>query len=141
MANGYETAMVNAVVRLEELHILGLVETWRGREDWLRVRRGGEKREETRNLFGEDFIWVEQNRKTFNSRGSRGDGGVGLVVSRAWIGEKGKVKVMRKFCDEDVMWVKVGPWFVCVVYFRPGKKWEESRKRVWRAVVEGVKSF
>ena len=43
------------------------------------------------------------------------------------------------------MWVEVrgecGMWYVCVMYMRPGKRWEERRDRVWEAYVRGVGKF
>jgi hypothetical protein len=152
MAGEQEMEMVKAVMVLERIQVMAVVETMRGREEWRLKREWGEelmrgegKAEECRNAMGEECVWVEWNRKAFNVRGKRGDGGLGLIVKKECIGTQGGVEIQERDSVEDLMWVEVrgacGVWYVCVMYLRPGKRWEERRDRVWEAYVRGVGKF
>ena len=147
-----EVEMVKAVMFLEQIQVLAVVETMKGREEWKLRREWGEKFvgekskvEEDSDEMGEDCVWVEWNRKAFNVRAKKGDGGLGLMVKKECIGEQGGVKIQERDSVEDLMWVEVrgdcGVWYVCVMYMRPGDKWEEKRNRVWEAYVRGVGKF
>ena len=135
MTGKQEREMVKAVMVLEQLQVLAVVETMRGREEWrLRKDWGKElvkemsKGDECRDAMGKDCVWVEWNRKAFNVRGKRGDGGLGLIVKKECIGEQGGVEIQAGDSVEDLMWVEVrgdcGIWYVCVMYMQPGKRWE-----------------
>jgi hypothetical protein len=152
MVGEQEMEMVKAVMVLERIQVMAVVETMRGREEWRLKREWGEelmrgegKAEECRNAMGEECVWVEWNRKAFNVRGKRGDGGLGLIVKKECIGTQGGVEIQERDSVEDLMWVEVrgacGVWYVCVMYLRPGKRWEERRDRVWEAYVRGVGKF
>jgi hypothetical protein len=152
MSAEQEVGMVKAAMILEGLGVMAVVETWRGRDEWMLKRELGEDflkhREggsENRSLLGGDCVWVEWNRKAFNVRGKKGDGGLGLAVSKECLGAEGVVEVQEGDSVEDLMWVRVdgrmGVWFVCVMYMRPGSRWEDSRARVWQAYVKGVSKF
>jgi hypothetical protein len=102
--SGQEMEMIKAVMILERIEILAVVETLRGRDNWLRNRGGAEEgqgqggaeeNEDTSEDFGEDCIWVEWNRKAFNVRGKKGDGGLGLIVNKRCVGSDGEVKIQR----------------------------------------------
>lgn len=145
--NAWGVGEIRARLDGENLDFLAVVETWRGRDVWLRraeceVVGVDMPVQDTRSLFGDDYVWLEWNRQSFHPSGLRGDGGLGLLV-RARVGE---ARVIREACVEDIMWVEVKEpagivWFLAVVYLRPGGKWAEWREKVRRALIAGVQRF
>ena len=61
------------------------------------------KEKEDRDAMGEDCVWVEWNRKAFNVRGKKGDGGLGLIVKKECIGKQGGVEIQERDSVEYLM--------------------------------------
>ena len=133
---------MTTMLKAEDMDIVGIVESWRGREEGRRDREGLEidrkgLEHQRKDLFGEDWVWVETTRTQQKSRGRQG-GGVGLLV-RAELGSIRKVGPYGEGCVWTEITIGGGEKiFVAVVYMRPGREHEGERNGVWKALEIGI---
>jgi hypothetical protein len=94
-----DVVKLGAVVEMRGIDVMGVPETWRGKEDRERkeigVSKSAEEIERDRNLLGGEYVWVERCRM----KGTRG--GVGIAVRKTC----GTVQVMEDWSSEEVLWV------------------------------------